>query len=117
MNGHNGPNGQDRDYRFMMGLVMGSVVGAGLTMWLAPRAADELKARAVDSAKTLGNAMSERYRDARLRVADAVDGITRQGQGVRDGVCDTVVRGAQDVEHGAQDVQRYATDAKTHKAV
>ena len=102
------------DYGFLTGLVMGGVVGAGLAMWLAPRAAAEIKARAADSVKTLGNAVSERYRDAGRRVTEAVDSLTRKGQGLRDDVCDTVVRTAQDVERGAQDVQRLATDAKTH---
>lgn len=116
-------NGQDRqthDFRFLAGLAMGGVVGAGLALWLAPRAAAEIKARAVDSAKNLGDAVSERYREAKIRAAGAVDGLTRKGQGVRDDVCDTVVRGARDVERGAkhveiaaQDVQRYAADAKT----
>jgi len=113
----NGQATRNHDYRFLTGLVMGGVVGAGLTMLLAPRAAAEIKARAVDSAKHLGDAATERYRDARHRVTDAVDGLTRKGQGVRDSVCDTVVRAAQDVESGAQGVQRYATDAKTHKVV
>jgi gas vesicle protein len=106
-----------RDYRFAAGLAVGSLVGAGLAMWLAPRAASEIKDRAVSSAKHLGDAMSGRYRDARLRVTDAVDGLARKSQGVRDGVLDTVVHGAQEVERGAQGVQRYATDAKAPKAV
>jgi gas vesicle protein len=106
-----------RDYRFAAGLAVGSIVGAGLAMWLAPRAAEEIKERAVGSAKRLGDAVSERYRDARLRVAGAVDGLTRKGQGVRDGVMDTVVHGAREVERGAQGVERYATDAKTQKTV
>ena len=108
---------QSRDYRFVTGLAIGSVVGAGLAMLLAPRAAAEIKERAVGSAKHLGDAVSERYRDARLRVSGAVDGLTRKGQGVRDGMLDTVVQGAQEVERGAQGVQRYATDAKTQKIV
>jgi len=108
---------QPRDYRFVTGLAVGSVVGAGLAMLLAPRAAAEIKERAAGSAKQLGEAVSERYRDARLRVTGAVEGLTRKGQGVRDGVLDTVVHGAQEVERGAQGVQRYATDAKTQKAV
>jgi gas vesicle protein len=112
-----GQTTQGHDYRFLMGLVAGSVVGAGLAMLLAPRAAAEIKARAVDSAKDLGDAVSERYRGARTRVADTVDGITRKGQKVRDEVCDTVVRGAQDVERGAREVERFATDAKTQKVV
>jgi gas vesicle protein len=106
---------RDRDYRFLTGLLLGGAAGAGLAMWLAPRAAAEIKARAVDSAKNLGDAVSEHYRDAKLRVTDAVDGLTRKGQGVRDDLCDTVVHGAQSVERGAQEVERYATDAKTRK--
>jgi gas vesicle protein len=104
---------QDHDYRFLAGLAMGGLVGAGLAMWLAPRAAAEVKARAVDSAKQLGDAVSDRYRDARLRVTGAVDGLTRKGQELRDDACDTVVRAAEGVELRAQDVKQFATDAKT----
>jgi gas vesicle protein len=82
---------QGRDYRFLTGVVMGGVVGAGLAMWLAPRA--------VRSVRKLGD--------------DAVEGLTRTGQGLRDGACDIVIRAAQDVEQKARDVERYATDAKT----
>jgi gas vesicle protein len=126
-----GQTQQDHDHRFLAGLAIGSVVGAGLAMWLAPRAAAEIKARAVGSVRDLGQAASGRYREAKTRVTDAVDGLARRGQGVRDGVCDTVVRGAQTVERGAQhvehgaqgvergaqEVERFATDAKTARAV
>jgi gas vesicle protein len=106
-----------RDYRFLAGLAIGSVIGAGLTMLLVPRAAAEIKERAAGSAKQLGDAVSGRYREARRRVTGAVDGLTRKGQAVRDGVLDTVVHGAQEVERGAQRVERQATDAKTRKAL
>jgi gas vesicle protein len=106
-----------RGGRFVMGLVVGGALGAGLALLLAPRAAAEIKARAVDSAKNLGNVVSGRYRDARHRVSDAVDGLTRRGQALRDDACDTVVHGAHEVEAGAQAVQRYATDAKTPVAL
>lgn len=117
----NGQVRHTRDFGFLAGLATGSVVGAGLALWLAPRAAAEIKARAVDSVKSLGEAASERYRDAKVRVTDAADELTRKGQGVRDGVLSTVVQGAKEVEHGARhvevaakDVQRYVADAKTH---
>jgi hypothetical protein len=67
-------------------------------MWLAPRAAAEIKARAVNAVKDVG---------------EAVDGLSRKGQGLRDDACDTVVRAAQQVEAGARNVQHCATDAKT----
>jgi len=110
MNEHATPG---HDYRFLAGLAAGGVVGAGLALWLAPRAAAEIRARAIDSARTLGDAASERYRDAESRVTAAVDGLTRGGQRVRDGMADTVIRAAQHVESGAQGVQRFAAEAKT----
>jgi gas vesicle protein len=112
----NGQLKQDHDHRFLVGFAVGGVIGAGLAMWLVPRAAAELKARAVDTARTLGDEVSGCYRDARLRVTDVVDGLTRKGQSLRDEACDTVVRGAHSVEEGAKDVQRHATNAKTHSA-
>lgn len=113
----NGQTGQDRNSHLLIGLLMGGVVGAALTMLLAPRAAAEIKARAMGSARHLGATATERYRDVRTRVTDAVDGLTRKGQGLRDDACDTVVRGARDVEHGAQHVQQYAADLKTRTDV
>jgi hypothetical protein len=110
----NEQNGHGRDGRFLlMGLVAGGVLGAGLTMLMAPRAAAEIKARALGSVRDLGATAAGRYRDARLRVAGAVDSLTRTGQDLRDDACDTVVRGARGVERGAKDVQRFATEAKT----
>jgi gas vesicle protein len=109
----NGRDGQGGDYRLLTGLAIGGIVGAGLTMWLAPRATAEIKARALDSAKSLGGAVSERYRDTRLRVTDKIDGVARKGQELRNDACDTVVRAAQGVEAGARGVQRLAMDAKT----
>jgi gas vesicle protein len=111
----NGFAKEKSDYRFLAGLVMGSIVGGGLALLLAPRAAAEIKGRAIGAAKSLGDTVGAGYRDAKHRVTDTVDGLARKGEGVRDDVCDTVVRGAQDVERGAKEVQRYATDAKTHK--
>jgi gas vesicle protein len=109
----NGQETQGRDYRFLIGLAMGGLAGAGLAMWLAPRAAAEIKARAVNSAKDFGDAVSDRYRGARRRVTETADDLARKGQGLRDDACDTVVRAAQEVEAGARNVQHFATDAKT----
>jgi hypothetical protein len=59
-----------------------------------------------DSAKSLGKRASDQYQQASTRVGDAVDELTRKGQGVRDGVAEAVARGAHEVE-------RYATAAKS----
>jgi gas vesicle protein len=103
------PTQEPRDYRFVIGLLAGTVVGAGLMMWLAPRAASELRGRMTDSAKKLGQRASREYQQAGARVGDAVDELTRKGQGVRDDVADAVARGAHEVE-------RFATAAKSDRA-
>jgi gas vesicle protein len=99
---------EHRDYGFVIGLLTGTFVGAGLVMWLAPRTASELRQRMTDSARNLGEQASEQYQQATSRVGEAVDQLTRKGQDVRDDVADAVARGAQEVE-------RYATGAKSNR--
>lgn len=91
----------ERDHSFLMGLLTGTVVGAGLMMWLAPRTTSEIFQRMADSAKSAGTRASEQYQQARVRVGDAVDELARKGQGVRDGLAEAVARGAREVERGA----------------
>jgi hypothetical protein len=62
-----------------------------------------------DSARSLGQRASEQYQQASTRVGEAVDELTRKGQGVRDDVAEAVARGAHEVE-------RYATAAKSDRA-
>lgn len=68
-----------RDYRLAIGFLAGTAVGVGLMMWLAPRAAAELRQRVTDTAADLGD----------------------RAQSVRDGVADGVMRGARHVERMA----------------
>ncbi len=102
----NAPTQEHRDYGFVIGLLTGTFVGAGLAMWLVPRLASEFRERMTDSARSLGRRASEQYQQASTRVGEAVDELTRKGQDVRDDVADRVARGAHEVE-------RYATAAKS----
>ena len=97
---------EHRDYGFLIGLLTGTAVGAGLAMWFAPRLASELRERVTDSARALSQRASDQYQQASSRVVDAVDDLTRRGQGVRDEIAETVARGAREVE-------RYAIAAKS----
>jgi len=97
---------ESRHYGFVIGLVTGTVAGAGLMLWLAPHTASEVRKRVTDSARNLGKRASEQYEQASTRVGEAVDELSRNGHGVLDGVADAVAR-------GAHEVQRYATAAKT----
>ena len=100
--------GRHRDYGFVIGLLTGTFVGAGLAAWLMPRAAAELRDRMTDSANRFGKRAAEHYRDASDRVADAAGELARKGNGIRDGVADTLARAAHEVE-------RLATSARSDR--
>ena len=100
---------ENGNHHFLLGLMTGSVIGAGLAIWFAPRLASELRQRVTESATDFGNAASRRYQDvtARVndvadRVTDAVDTATTRAQAVRDDAADAVVRGARAVEQFAK---------------
>ena len=61
---------------FMMGLLTGTVLGAGLGMLLAPKAGSELRGTINEQARNLGNMASEQYRKA----SDAASGWTEKGR-------------------------------------
>jgi gas vesicle protein len=50
---------------FMMGLLTGTVLGAGLGMLLAPKAGSELRGAIGEQARNWGNSASEQYRHVR----------------------------------------------------
>jgi gas vesicle protein len=96
---------QRRDYRFAIGLLAGTFVGAGLAMWLAPNTVSEIRERLADSARGLGQRASDRYQQASTRVGETVDDLSRRGQGVRTDVADAVA-------HAAHEVERFAVAAR-----
>jgi gas vesicle protein len=104
----NAPTQEHRGLGFVVGLLTGTFVGAGLMMWLAPRTASGLRERVTDSAKRLGKRASEQYQEASTGVGAAVEELTRKGRVVRDDVADVVARGAHEVE-------RYATAIKSDR--
>ena len=113
--------------RFLLGLMTGSAIAAGLAIYFSPRLASELRQRVTDSTTGLRNAASERFQSAATRVSDVVeraadvaDDMTRRGQAARDGVADAVARGAhevgrgaREVVRGAREVEQFAKDSKT----
>src|ERR1051325_3827589 len=93
-------------YPFFLGVMTGTVVGAGLALWLTPGSVDELRDRVTGSVRPLGQRASAGYDEARGRVGTAVNELARKGNLVRDDVADSVVRGAHEVE-------RFAVAAKS----
>jgi gas vesicle protein len=75
---------------FMMGLLTGTVLGAGLGMLLAPKAGSELRGALGDQARTWGNAASEQYKKASETAGTWAD----RGREIVDKARDAVSRGA-----------------------
>jgi gas vesicle protein len=77
---------------FMMGLLTGTVLGAGLGMLLAPKAGTELRGAIGEQARNLGNMASEQYRTAREQAGTWAE----KGRDYVNQAKDAVARGAEE---------------------
>jgi gas vesicle protein len=77
---------------FMMGLLTGTVLGAGLGMLLAPRAGSELRGQLGEQARNLGTLASEQYR----RASEQAGGWAEKGREVVTHARDAVSRGVEE---------------------
>src|SRR5919201_5320948 len=85
---------------FVMGLLTGTVLGAGLGMLFAPKAGSELRNQLSEQAGDLANSASEGYRRASETASDWAD----RGRDVYDKARDAVSK-------GSEEAQRYVRDA------
>jgi hypothetical protein len=76
----------------MMGLLTGTVLGAGLGMLLAPRAGSELRGQLGEQARTLANTASEQYR----RATESAGGWAEKGRDFVNQARDAVNRGVEE---------------------
>lgn len=81
---------------FVMGLLAGTVLGAGLGMLLAPKAGADLRGQLGEQARTFGSKATEQYR----RASDAASGWAERGREVVN-----QARGA--MERGAEEARGY----------
>ena len=86
---------------FLIGLITGGVVGAGLALAFAPGRGRSLRRRVRATAADWTNSAAQGYEDASTRIFGAADDVTARGQAIRDEVADAVGRGADDVEQFA----------------
>ena len=77
---------------FVMGLLTGTVLGAGLGMLFAPKAGSELRGQLSEQAGNLANTASEGYRKATEAAGDLAD----RGREMYDKAKDAVARGAEE---------------------
>ena len=66
-------NTDDHGSSFLMGLLAGTVLGAGLGMLFAPRTGSELRQQISDSANRLQRTASEKYEEASGRMNEVVN--------------------------------------------
>ncbi len=77
---------------FMMGLLTGTVLGAGLGMLLAPKAGTELRGAIGEQARNLSNKASEQYR----RASESAGPWVEKGREIVNQAKDAVSRGAEE---------------------
>ena len=82
---------------FMMGLLTGTVLGAGLGMLLAPKAGSELRGALGEQARNWSNAASEQYKHAR----ETAGTWAERGREMVDKARDAVNRGADEARNYA----------------
>jgi gas vesicle protein len=82
---------------FIMGLLTGAVIGAGIGMLMAPRAGADLRGQVAEQAKTFGTKASEQWSKA----SEAATGWAEKGREV-------VTQAREAVNRGAEEARGYA---------
>jgi gas vesicle protein len=67
------PTQDSLNYHFVVGLLAGTAIGAGLLLWFAPQTRSELRQRLADSAEDLKAQAAAAYREVNIQVTDAVN--------------------------------------------
>jgi gas vesicle protein len=88
---------------FVMGLLTGTVLGAGLGMLFAPKAGSELRNQVAEQAGNLANTASEGYRKA----TESAGAWAEKGREMYDKARD---KARDAVAHGTEEAQRYMHD-------
>jgi gas vesicle protein len=91
---------------FMMGLLTGTVLGAGLGMLFAPKSGTDLRHQIGEQANSLGRAAGEQYR----RASDAATGIAEKARERIDQTKERVGRVAEDLRSEARERAGDAAD-------
>ena len=79
---------------FVMGLLTGTVLGAGLGMLFAPKAGTELRSQLSEQAATLGNTASETAR----RAGESASQWAERGREMYNKAGDAVTKGAEEAQ-------------------
>jgi gas vesicle protein len=90
---------------FMMGLLTGTVLGAGLGMLLAPKAGTELRGQLGEQARNIGTKATDQYRKA----SETASGWAERGRDLVGQARDAINRGADEGYAGATTGSSYSS--------
>jgi len=91
---------------FVMGLLTGTVLGAGLGMLFAPKAGSELRNQISEQAGNLATAASDQYQ----RATEAASSWADRGKEVYDKTRDVIAKGANEAQRYVKDATSAAVD-------
>jgi gas vesicle protein len=101
---------------FVMGLLTGTVLGAGLGILFAPKSGSELRGQISEQAGNIANTASEQYRRATEAASDLAgrgremyDSAADRGRAMYDKARDAVAR-------GTEEAQKYVNEASVSSA-
>jgi gas vesicle protein len=90
---------------FVIGLLTGTVLGAGLGMLFAPKSGSELRGQISEQAGNLANSATDQYR----RVADKASDVADRGRSIYDKAREAVSR-------GTEEAQRYVRETMSSRS-
>lgn len=96
---------------FVMGLLTGTVLGAGLGMLFAPKAGSELRSQLSEQAGNLANTASEGYRKAADSAGQWAQSGKEAASELADRGRDLYGKAKDAVNRGTEEAQRYVKDA------
>jgi len=89
---------------FMVGLLTGTVLGAGLGILFAPKSGSELRGQISNTASRVGSAASDNYH----KIADKASHLAERGREVGR---DVAGRAREAISRGAEEAKRYGSEA------
>jgi gas vesicle protein len=98
---------------FVMGLLTGTVLGAGLGLLFAPKAGSELRQQISGQAEQLAKNASEGYRSASHTAGEWAEKGREKGREFLDKAKDAVARGADEAERYTRDASSAAASTLT----
>lgn len=96
---------------FVMGLLTGTVLGAGLGMLFAPKSGSELRNQLSEQAGNLANTASEGYRKAAENAGQWAQSGKEAANELADRGRDLYGKAKEAVNKGSEEAQRYVRDA------